>query len=94
MDGVSKLFVKELIEVVQFVKPHTFIRTFERQVALVVKNPPANTTEATDTGSVPGWLRSLGEGNGKPLQYSCLENSMERGALWARVHGLQRVRHH
>ena len=37
----------------------------------VVKNPPAN---AGDTGSIPGWGRSPGEGNGNPLQYSCLEN--------------------
>ena len=37
--------------------------------------------------------RSPGEGNGYPLQYSCLKNSMDRGAWWATVHGLQRVRH-
>ena len=41
-----------------------------------------------DLGSVPGLGRSPGEGNGKPLQYSCLENSMERGAWWATVHGV------
>ena len=39
-------------------------------------------------GSVPGSGRSLGEGNGNPLQYSCLENSMDRGAWWAIVHGV------
>ena len=38
-------------------------------------------------GSVPGLGRSLGEGNGNPFQYSCLENSMDRGAWWARVQG-------
>ena len=43
----------------------------------VVKNPPAN---AGDTGSIPGSGRSPGEGNGNPLQYSCLENPMDRGA--------------
>ena len=53
------------------------------QVALMVKNPPAN---AGDVGSVPGWGRSLGEGRGHPLQYSCLENSMDRGAWRATVH--------
>ena len=42
-----------------------------------VKNPPAN---AEDTGLIPGWGRSPGEGNGNPLQYSCLENPMDRGA--------------
>ena len=43
----------------------------------VVKNPPAN---AGDTGLIPGSGRSRGGGNGNPLQYSCLENSMDRGA--------------
>ena len=48
------------------------------QVVLVVKDLPANTGDARDTGSVPGWGRSPGEGNGNPLQYSCLETSMQR----------------
>ena len=43
---------------------------------------------AGDVGSVPGWGRSPGEGNGNPLQYSCLEISMDRGACWATVHGV------
>ena len=43
---------------------------------------------AWDTGSVPGWGRSPGEGNGYSLQYSCLENSMDRGAWWATVHAV------
>ena len=51
----------------------------------VVKNPPAN---AGDTDSIPGAGRSPGEGNGNPLQYSCLENPMDRGAWWATVHGV------
>ena len=41
-----------------------------------------------DPGSIPGWGRSPGEGHGKPLQYSCLENPMDRGARWATVHGV------
>ena len=41
-----------------------------------------------EPGSVPGWGRSPGEGNGYPLQYSCLENPMDRGAWWAIVHGV------
>ena len=41
-----------------------------------------------DPRSIPGWGRSLGEGNGNPLQYSCLENPMDRGAWWATVHGV------
>ena len=44
-----------------------------------------------DLGSVPGLGRSPGEGKSKPLQYSCLENPMDRGAWWATVHGISRV---
>ena len=55
------------------------------QVVLVVKNPPANIGDR-DTGSVPGWGRSPGEGHGNPLQFSCLENPMDRGAWRATVH--------
>ena len=51
----------------------------------MVKNPPAN---AGDPGSIPGSGRSSGEGNGNPLQYSCLENPMDRGAQQATVHGV------
>ena len=40
-----------------------------------------------DPGSIPGWGRSVREENGNPLQYSCLENPMDRGAWWATVHG-------
>ena len=47
------------------------------QVGLVVKNPPANAEDLRDLGSIPGLGRSLGEGHGNPLQYSCLENSMD-----------------
>ena len=43
---------------------------------------------AEDTGSIPGLGRSHGEGNSNPLQYSCLENSMDRGAWWATVYGV------
>ena len=43
---------------------------------------------AGDLGSIPGWGRWPGEGNGNPLQYSCLENSTDRGAWWATVHGV------
>ena len=46
-----------------------------------------------DLGSIPGLGRSLGEGNGNPLLYSCLENPMDRGAWWATVMGSQRVGH-
>ena len=49
----------------------------------MVENLPAN---AGDAGSIPGLGRSPGEGNGSPLQYSCLENPMDRGAWWVTVH--------
>ena len=49
------------------------------------KESPVN---AGDAGSVPGWRRSLGAGNSDQLHYSCLENSVDRGAWWATVHGV------
>ena len=52
---------------------------------LLVKNPPTNTG---DMGSVPGSERSPGVGNGNLLQYSCLENPMDRGAWWDTVYGV------
>ena len=57
---------------------------------LVAKDPPAN---AGDAGLVPGLGRSSGEGNGNPLQYACLENSLDRGAWQAIVHETVRVGH-
>ena len=58
------------------------------QVALVVKNLPANAGDVRDVGSVPQLGRSPEEGNGFPLQYSWLGNSMDRGAWQATVHGV------
>ena len=55
---------------------------------LVVKNPPANAGDIRVMGSVPGSGRSPGGGHGNPLQYSCLENLMDRGAWRATVHGV------
>ena len=54
----------------------------------VVKNLPANAGALRDMGSVPGSRRSPGGGHGYSLQYSCLENPMDRGAGWATVHGV------
>ena len=54
----------------------------------MVKNPPANAGDAGDAGSILGSGRSAGEGNGYPLQYFCLDNSTDRGAQWAIVHGV------
>ena len=57
-------------------------------MALVIKNPSANAGDIRDTGLIPGSGRSPGKGNGNPLQYSCLENPMDRRAWWATVHGV------
>ena len=57
-------------------------------MAVVVKNLPANAAGMRDVGSIPGLERCPKEGNGNPLQYSCQENAMDRGAWQAIVHGL------
>ena len=59
---------------------------------LVVSGVKASACNAGDLGSIPGSGRSPGEGNGNPLQYSCLENPMDRGAWWAIVHGVAKSR--
>ena len=55
-------------------------------MTLVVKNPFASSGDVRDVSSIPGSGRSPGEGHGNPLQYSCLENPMDRGAWQATVH--------
>ena len=55
-------------------------------VAQMVKNPPANAGDIRDMGSIPGLGRFPGGGHGSPVQYSCLENPMDRGAWWALFH--------
>ena len=52
----------------------------------------ASACNARDLVSIPGSERSPGEGNGNPFQYSCLENPMDRGAWWATVHGVKKIR--
>ena len=55
---------------------------------LMVQNPPASAGDTKDVSSIPVAGRSPGEGNGTPFQYSCPENSMDRGAWWVTVHGI------
>ena len=62
------------------------------KVGTVVKNMPASAGDTRDMGFIPGLGRSPGEGNGNPPQFSCLENSRDKGTWWAIVHGSQRVR--
>ena len=57
-------------------------------MVLPVKNPPANAGDAGDMGLIPGSGRSPGEGIGNPFQYSCLENSMDRGAWKVTVYNV------
>ena len=56
------------------------------QVALVIKNPPVNAGDIREAGLIHGLGRYPGEGNGNVLQYSCLENAMDRGGWQATVH--------
>ena len=63
------------------------------QVVLVVKNPPASAGDIRDACSIPRLGRSPGVGHGNPLQYSCLENSTDRGARWATVHRVRKSGH-
>ena len=61
---------------------------FGTTVVLVVMNPPANAGNIRDVCSIPGLGRSPGGGHGNPLQYSCLEDPIDRGAWWATAHGI------
>ena len=61
-------------------------------MAQTVKRLVSLAYNAGDLGSIPGSVRSSGEGNGNPLQYSCLENPMDRRARWAIVHGVTKSR--
>ena len=58
----------------------------------MVKDPPANAGDIRDVGLMPGLGKSPGEGNGYPLQYSCLENPMDRRAWQATVYGIRKSR--
>ena len=61
-------------------------------MALEVKNPPASAGDIRASGSIPGLRRFRAEGSAKPLQYTCLENPMGRGACWGIVHGVTKSR--
>ena len=63
------------------------------QVVLVVKNPPDNAGDIRDVGLIPGLGRFPGAGHDNPLQYSCLENPMDRGSWWSTVHEVTKVRY-
>jgi hypothetical protein len=66
---------------------NSYLRNIIQSIIIrVAKNPPASTGDARNEGLIPGLGRSPGVSNGNPLQYRCLENSMDRGAWWAMVH--------
>ena len=62
-------------------------------IYMLIAEVKASACNLGDLGSIPRSGRCPGEGNGNPLQYSCLENPMDGGAWWATIHGSQRVRH-
>ena len=68
-----------------YIFPHASEFSGASQVELVVKNPPANAGDKRDEGLIPSSGSSPREGHGNQLQYSCLENPMDRGAWWATV---------
>ena len=72
---------------------HVYIvKDFPDGVSGKKKNLPDNVGVARDAGLIPGLGRSPGVGNGNPLQYACLENSMDRGAWWPSAHGIAKSR--
>ena len=73
-------------EYVIFLRKKNIFMFMAFQVVPVVKNPPANTGDPSDMNSIPGSGRFPGLGNDNQLQYSCLENSMDRGAWWTTIH--------
>ena len=97
MHGVNKVIMHlllflclnvslELSEESAFLKFISMSPETHRASQLLVRNPSANSGDARDTGSIPVWGRSPGGGDGNPLQYSCLGNSMDRRAWQATVH--------
>ena len=76
----SKGIIIPFPEMYMFIYRNAIIIYRASQLALVVKSPPANTGDIRDTSLIPGLGRSPGVENGNPLQCSCLENSMDRGA--------------
>ena len=64
----------------------SYRKKWASQVVLVIKKPPANAGDIRDASLIPGSARSPGGEHDNPLQYSCLENPMDKGAWWATVH--------
>ena len=86
MGGPCHAWTRSPVEYLPFLLMFHFLILGASQVALVVKNLFANTGDVRDAGSIPGLGRSPGEAHGNPLQYTCLENSTDRGVWWVIVH--------
>ena len=84
--GIVKLFTHQKSNLVDAMESSQHGMGFPS--GSVPKSLPANAGDARDMVSIPGSGRSPGVGNGNPLQYSCLENPMDRGAWWVTVHGV------
>ena len=83
---------EDVISEKQVDSPYLLSLWWAFQVALVVKKPLANAGDIRDSSLISGSARSPGGGHSNPLQYSCLENPMDRGAWWATVHGVTKSR--
>ena len=91
----ANLFNKDCIFYLSIFTLHCVLKHFLKPELLGFpggSDGKASAYDAGDPGSIPGWGRSPGEGNGNPLQYSCLENPMDGGAWWATVHGVAKSR--
>ena len=91
LEKLGFLFLRPVPFLIVFVFLYAILG-WASQVVLVVRRP-ANVGDVKDAGLIPGLGRSSGGEHGNPLQYSCLENPMDRGAWWASVKGSHRVRH-
>ena len=86
--GLSRVFSNTIVQKHQ---TYVLLKSWASQVTLVVKNLPADAGNVRDAGSIPGLRGSPGEGDGNPLEYSCLENLMGRGAWQATDHGVSKI---
>ena len=79
-----------------YIDKHTYVWFTDAYIiygaSLVTRDSKESAYSAEDLGSIAGLRRSPGEGNGNPLQYSCLENPMDREAWWVTVHGVAKSR--